>query len=626
MKKRSLKKGFTLVELVVVIAVIAVLAAISVGAYFGITETANKSAALQHVKQLNNMLTIAEIMDGNRKNETFHETRVEVEQQGLNVLNLKEFGNYKYAWNSDENRFYLVDIEKSSNIDGVAVVSQSGESVYSNKSKFFLLAKNSDDLSIRDFSYYLHDDFDVNSIENIDDFKIYSGFDTGKVQIPYLEYIGNHEKIIVNTRHFDTEVVVNSQSSEIWHYGCSLNVNLMKHMDGKYVENGIVGRLIVNEQSKKIELSTKSEVFYIQSEESNIINANKAYNISKNEYVCDSEQINCKYVADPSFAYLLCKSCGKPMSLKNEHNQDGEPVGYIYKDSSNFNSGCEHEVDLENTGVAMLEGKEEATLFCKKCPFIFVPTEICAHEWVVDSNSMKCIKCGLLADEPKANVVMLGTKSNPYVVETPLDFSLDNFLNDPAPSTDNFEVNTFECAYKFMAVDGYDYETKTFGGLKSEFYDLYGDYSADFIVSLSRRDETKYFADKDNPNIKYASHAQTLGLWGKYTMFLDAMLGFHSPMDMQPYQKLPLLIGATGGSVSMTYAGVIDGIQEFDCGAFNCSEENEGLILTVSLCLWEPNKDIDNLLSGSEQFDFTIGTWDYEFSAICNCKHLQQEN
>ena len=48
---KKVKKGFTLVELVVVIAVIAVLAAVSVGAYFGITESANHSKSEQEAKQ-----------------------------------------------------------------------------------------------------------------------------------------------------------------------------------------------------------------------------------------------------------------------------------------------------------------------------------------------------------------------------------------------------------------------------------------------------------------------------------------------------------------------------------------------------------------------------------------------
>ena len=49
---RKFKKGFTLVELVVVIAVIAILAAVSVGAYFGVTESANNSKLEQEAKQV----------------------------------------------------------------------------------------------------------------------------------------------------------------------------------------------------------------------------------------------------------------------------------------------------------------------------------------------------------------------------------------------------------------------------------------------------------------------------------------------------------------------------------------------------------------------------------------------
>ena len=48
---KKAKKGFTLVELVVVIAVIAILAAVSVGAYFGVTESANKSRLEQEARQ-----------------------------------------------------------------------------------------------------------------------------------------------------------------------------------------------------------------------------------------------------------------------------------------------------------------------------------------------------------------------------------------------------------------------------------------------------------------------------------------------------------------------------------------------------------------------------------------------
>ena len=48
--KKTNKKGFTIVELVIVIAVIAILAGVMIPTFGGIIENANKNAALQDVK------------------------------------------------------------------------------------------------------------------------------------------------------------------------------------------------------------------------------------------------------------------------------------------------------------------------------------------------------------------------------------------------------------------------------------------------------------------------------------------------------------------------------------------------------------------------------------------------
>lgn len=53
---KKVKKGFTLIELVVVIAVIAILSAVSVVAYVGITNSAKKSGAEQKAAQIVNII------------------------------------------------------------------------------------------------------------------------------------------------------------------------------------------------------------------------------------------------------------------------------------------------------------------------------------------------------------------------------------------------------------------------------------------------------------------------------------------------------------------------------------------------------------------------------------------
>ena len=61
---KKLNKGFTLVELVVVIAVIAILSAVSVAAYSGITEKARQSAALSEAKARYNEVFATDMADG----------------------------------------------------------------------------------------------------------------------------------------------------------------------------------------------------------------------------------------------------------------------------------------------------------------------------------------------------------------------------------------------------------------------------------------------------------------------------------------------------------------------------------------------------------------------------------
>lgn len=61
MKKfsKKLKKGFTLVELVVVIAIIAILSAASVATYFGVTTSARKTTGKAEAQQVMDVIRVA---------------------------------------------------------------------------------------------------------------------------------------------------------------------------------------------------------------------------------------------------------------------------------------------------------------------------------------------------------------------------------------------------------------------------------------------------------------------------------------------------------------------------------------------------------------------------------------
>ena len=111
MIKRNNKKGFTIVELVIVIAVIAILAAVLIPTFAGIIRKANISADTQLAKNLNNALAADEAIDGKPAN--FSEVLTVFRENGYIVANLNPTaaGCY-FVWESETNQIILVDSKK----------------------------------------------------------------------------------------------------------------------------------------------------------------------------------------------------------------------------------------------------------------------------------------------------------------------------------------------------------------------------------------------------------------------------------------------------------------------------------------------------------------------------------
>lgn len=110
--KNLKRKGFTIVELVIVIAVIAILAAVLIPTFSNIVKKAKGSADQIAVKNMNTILALEENVDKDRI------VALDIlEKAGFSIENLiPETENYKFYWNSTYNMVLLVDCTDEDNL------------------------------------------------------------------------------------------------------------------------------------------------------------------------------------------------------------------------------------------------------------------------------------------------------------------------------------------------------------------------------------------------------------------------------------------------------------------------------------------------------------------------------
>ncbi len=165
MKKGNNKKGFTLVELLVVIAILAILAVVSVVGYTSFLDKARKSNDISLTKQMNNILQ-AEEVDG-EKNETAYEAVQQLEEGGLDVTKLTPTTDgYHYVYDIKQNRMFLLDSTYTK-------VAPTDEEPSSNAYLFAFVGSTTEIKNFSGYSYYLKSGFDfseakTNSIKKQD--------------------------------------------------------------------------------------------------------------------------------------------------------------------------------------------------------------------------------------------------------------------------------------------------------------------------------------------------------------------------------------------------------------------------------------------------------------------------
>lgn len=110
--KNLKRKGFTIVELVIVIAVIAVLAAVLIPTFSNVINKANFTSDISAVRNMNTILSVAKVTDG--KVDSVSEARTALSEAGFDTEDLKATTTgYEFYWNSTYNVILLVDCSKA---------------------------------------------------------------------------------------------------------------------------------------------------------------------------------------------------------------------------------------------------------------------------------------------------------------------------------------------------------------------------------------------------------------------------------------------------------------------------------------------------------------------------------
>ena len=165
---RKNKKGFTIVELIIVIAVIGVLTAVMVPTIVHLMNRANKASDDTLVSNLNKALALRQA-ETSKKPSTMFETVEGLREYGYNVDALVAKSDEALLYDLGANKFYL----------------ENGPEFDSTKPLNYWKVQKSVEAGQR-YNIYAMDDFSFGSVQSID-----VGFDAGNSQVDSVNFVYN---------------------------------------------------------------------------------------------------------------------------------------------------------------------------------------------------------------------------------------------------------------------------------------------------------------------------------------------------------------------------------------------------------------------------------------------------
>ena len=222
--KRTNKKGFTIVELVIVIAVIAILAAVLIPNISKLVRKANESNDVSLAKNMNTLLTMDEAENGKATN--MYDVLIALENGGfkLSTLNPRASGNV-FAWDKVNNQIVYLSKDK--------ILFQAKE--VKDKGDLYITTRDADTFkTFPGYSFYLVQDLtaDVTLSEG-------SNLDTGEFTLNGDVSCTTGKDVDIRGKINGT-LTVNSNAGKITNYSIVNNVEIVNTASTSYHERGQV--------------------------------------------------------------------------------------------------------------------------------------------------------------------------------------------------------------------------------------------------------------------------------------------------------------------------------------------------------------------------------------------------